>query len=273
MDKNKVDQIDFVSENIDAFVISVRAPYTSPFEQVTRDVFASFLKLSDDLQENIKGFFGERNDGTAIAVWGPDGSARGAPYQQNRGGAFGSFSTSGGQILDNGITSNLQTFIITLIEIAKQKGIVKGPLDARLVRFDVQRRRVLQQPAVPNRLAWYQNNGHRDTMQAIPEQFYRPVKDLVDKNFKVPENRNEKGIAFICYLRADESWSGTELCIMGDKLITGQYESIVLRPTVGDIVGINETVSHGVCNAENLKGATKDNEDRVMFRVTMPYSN
>ena len=156
--------------------------------------------------------------------------------------------------------------------LAKVSGLVpKGRnVSGELIRFDVQYRSVTEDVANDvhdDRINRWENY-HQDSMWAIPNTFAPELEGKM-KNFRTRVNKTQEGIAVLVYLQSKSKWSGTELCLPdADNTYGG---TITFKPTTGDVVVINDTTVHGVCNQENLRGALEPGESRVLLRLTMPY--
>lgn len=167
------------------------------------------------------------------------------------------------QLMSTELVTQMALMCYELKELAKKQGLVpKGrDIHGELIRFDVQVRDI-QVGQFKDSLISPTHGLHRDNMMAMPRNFTPDLSRYIEENFYKGQNRTTKGIAALIYLRAEPNWSGTELCML---------DTLVFKPTTGDVVIINELTPHGVCNAHNLSGATKPGEARILLRLTMPY--
>ena len=162
-----------------------------------------------------------------------------------------------------------------MFALAKANGLVPAgrKVNGELIRFDVQYRKVANTTAteVDDRFISKTSGAHLDGMQIQPVNFAPAISGTEMDIFMKKENKIAKGIAFLVYLQSMQKWSGTELCFPAAK--DPEKETITFKPTSGDVVVINEQTYHGVCNDDNLSGADRENQSRVLLRVTMPYDS
>jgi len=239
----------------DTIIFELRPPFMGNEaldEQNMVDVATEFLKLSSD----VSGFIGyDKQKSGILGVMTPGND----PFEQNRDI----------RIISTLLVGKMSKMCYQLKEIAKMGGLVPPGKDIlqHLIRFDTQFRPVKMAPANNNPVNTA-TNRHVDNMSAEPSTFAPSVNPYIQEMFHTPENKTRDGIAVLIYLRAEQTWSGTELCISSGS--TGDHV-LTFKPTEGDVVVMNETTVHGVCNAENLAGATTEDQARIILRVSMPY--
>lgn len=250
-----------------SIIFELRAPFMNLIDETNTsildeqnmvDVGFEFLKLSYP----VKGFLGwDKTNSAMTCIY-----AEQTPYDPNGTGPVV-------MTMLPYLTKKLILMCAELVGIAKKGGLIPEgrSIDGNLIRFDTQHRTIAQPVSSETRIDRWEGL-HSDSMSVHPRTFATEQADVVDNSLNTVSNSTREGIAVLFYLRAETSWSGTELCLPYEKGGGHPTEKVVIfKPTSGDVVIINDTTLHGVCNATHLGGATAEGDKRILLRITMPY--
>ena len=184
-------------------------------------------------------------------------------------GSLSKQTTKAVHLMEEKFTLKLTQMCTELADYAQRAGLIpRGRfIGGNLIRFDSQYRYVGQKAVLEReRDINTLEQVHLDTMQVEPHVFAPEHGPTVVNLFETSSTDTAEGIAVLFYLSADQSWTGTELCLPLKK-----ETDLILKPTAGDVVIMNEKTQHGRCNIGNLAGADKPGEHRILLRITMPY--